>query len=112
MSFECPYCKKEFKEVCEDLVYISCRNHPLKVDFSLVSSYDYNNFLNIEYVLMREKYDPLMASYTKLWNYQIFIEKDRMRLCKNYSTLNYLPLDKSLTPENFYQKLKTYLLFL
>ena len=108
MSAECPYCKKPFKESDKDLFYISCENHPVKVDFFLIGHYNYNNSLDIQYVLMTEKYN---ASDTKLWDYQIFIEKNKMILCKKFYTLKSLPLDKSLTPENFYQKLKTYLIF-
>jgi hypothetical protein len=72
-----------------------CRNHNLKVEYIALNYYD-------------------MEDYYIIGENDCFISLDSkvMSIFKDYTHLIRLPLDPNLTPENFEQKLKTYLNFL
>ena len=97
----CPYCKTEINKIYENI--FTCTNH----NGIVVEIYSPNE--NINYIRL----------YDIDFRNQIFIDKDSMSLfCSKKPVGDYatrkavLPIDSNLTPENFENKVKTYLTFL
>ena len=97
-NLTCPYCEKEIKEG------FCCENHK-DIQVLCCGGLDKDN--------------NLFMSEIKMWNkdyYPDFIwinlEENIMTIYKDCNKVAQVDLDKSLTPENFEDKLKTYLIFL
>jgi hypothetical protein len=92
LTNNCPYCNK-ISIQCEDLY--ECDNHlPVEVTWSIEDRFvgiSHNNY-NITFYTYYNKYMQLSCDYIGLEIFDI-------------------PYDKNLTPENFEQKIKTYLNF-
>ena len=81
----------------------------------------YNYFCKNHGSVFLKNNDSRMALYNSKYYISIFYDSNRMFLCKVRSIMGYhvytdaysfnIPLDKSLTPENFEQKVRTYLVF-
>ena len=80
----------------------SCKNHE-----NIIVNFVYNRRLSmIDYHSIYNSTDSVISKY------QIFIMKDNMNIYHNFFLLTEIPIDSSLTPENYNQKLKTYLTFM
>jgi hypothetical protein len=95
----CPFCKKESTHTS------GCKNHyPINVRFWI----DFGRIVSIFLEKINYKYSIII-------NIDIDISKTTMIL-RNWSAISgfdrKIPYDKNLTPENFEQKIKTYLSFL
>ena len=101
MTLYCPFCNNILIKT-NTFLWLSCENHP-PINLS-VTTYTKN-------ILMWDK--TINSNYS---DYLMIIKQNTMNLYYKYSgahsLLKELPIDTSLTPENFIQKLKTYLLFL
>ena len=97
-SFKCIYCGNSIENSSSFEFYYDCHNHlPVNVRFWL------NNYYTITAIKLAYE------------NYYIciFPEDNNMDLYSKFRFLRVmaLPLDKSLTPKNFNNKVKTYLTF-
>jgi rRNA pseudouridine-1189 N-methylase Emg1 (Nep1/Mra1 family) len=106
----CPYCKKNVIKFSNKRVNYclidKCANHyPIDVYF-------WENEIhlrpNIVYSLKISKKDIYLTFYSIF----IYIEENKMILKKYGNHILNMEYDKNLTPENFFQKVKTYLSFL
>ena len=103
----CPFCEKITSKIVASFLNVRCNysmglyncenHHPLKVEFW----YNYNNSQVEDVEISNEEYKIITNK-----------EENIMEITKFNIPIAKIPLDKSLTLENFEKKLKTYLLFL
>ena len=91
----CPFCNKEIK-YRENSYLRYCFNH-LNINVSF--SYKSRNQTKIDWVILQKGYLSIIIFH----NYVTNIMKD--------GSIFYVPIDNNLTPENFEDKIKTYLVF-
>ena len=98
MKKKCPYCDNENLIEVQGTIYASpvyrCNNHICETFLF------FKDLAHIDYIVICKHI------------FYIYIFKNKMDLyTKDYSVTMHLPCDSNLTPENFEQKLKTYLTF-
>ena len=86
----CPYCSEKMIYLADFAPYYSCNNHG--------------------YIIVEIDERGLYIYYEKDTRYSIFIKEDKMILFDGIKQYSY-PIDKSLTPENFEEKIEFYLMF-
>jgi len=102
MEPKCLYCGNALKYACTTIDNIGdwniCKNHPLKVWlFAINHEITFVELKNNEYILRID----LKVNEMWLSTYDDYFRNNILKL----------PLDNSLTPENFNDKLKLYLTF-
>jgi hypothetical protein len=91
-KYICPFCNKEVFFLNNSSTLYTCFNHKAKVDILEEFVFIYNNDYDIAFAFNDEK------QFMRLYR-------------KGYRFIMDLPLDKSLTPDNFEEKLSFYLMF-
>jgi hypothetical protein len=99
----CPYCKRIIK--CNGECGNYCALHyPIDVSFYIIDN-------QINTIELRQNACAIIPNDYFRYSIIIFLNNNYMIL-KDYSSRWNIPYDKNLTPENFEQKIKTYLSFL
>jgi hypothetical protein len=105
-DYTCPYCEKPIDhfpgwDMFGGINFI-CRNHGIVIVRFKYSISD-NSLLQIDIYFQSH-----LIKYKEISIYPV---ENKMKLIINYDNIIELPIDKNLTPENFEQKIKTYLIF-
>ena len=104
----CPYCNCSTNNI--DDAWLSCYNHGEIV----VRFWNWKRYINNIYAGDKVKQKLYYIGYKDYYIY-LYPKDNFMNICFNYfdspDNSITLPIDPNLTPENFEQKLKTYLTF-
>ena len=95
----CPYCEQKIKVIHNLDDYIECKNHgDIVVLIWETLNIEISNSNYMIYLYQQERMELFKINKAGLGRYYDDISRD-------------LPFDYSLTPENFEEKVKTYLIF-